>query len=80
MYYLLAFVFPPLAQILCERHKLTLFFKLPICLWLTAILWLPGVLYAIVTAVHPHYKRKRVVRILEHFRQQKLQGKPLSVG
>jgi hypothetical protein len=80
VYYLLAFVFPPLALIVCERHKLTLFFKLPVCLLFTSAFWLPGVLYAIVTAVRPHYKRKRAVQILERFRQQKLQGEPLSVG
>jgi hypothetical protein len=79
MCFVIAFLFPPLAQILCEKHKFSLFYTLPLCLMLTGFLWLPGVIYAITTAVYPRYKEKRAERILERFKQQKLRGEELSV-
>ncbi len=45
MRYLLAIVLPPVAVIYCERPR-----QLPVSLLLTACLWVPGVVHALILA------------------------------
>lgn len=65
MLYLLAILLPPLAVLLAGKPIQAL-----IAIPLTALLWVPGIIYAILV-VSNHYSDKRTGRIVKEIRRQK---------
>jgi uncharacterized membrane protein YqaE (UPF0057 family) len=63
--YLLAVLLPPLAVLLCGKP-----FQAVINLLLTLLLWVPGVIHAVLV-VHNHYSDKRTDRIVREMRKQR---------
>jgi uncharacterized membrane protein YqaE (UPF0057 family) len=59
MRYLLALVLPPVAVIYCHRPR-----QLPVSLLLTACLWVPGVVHALILA-HDAAARARTDRLAD---------------
>jgi len=65
MLYLLAFVFPPLAVLLCGKP-----FQALLSIPLTLLGWVPGVLHALFV-VNNHYADKRSQRLIRAMEQHR---------
>lgn len=65
MLYLLAVVFPPLAVLLCGKP-----FQALLNVFLTLLLWIPGMMHALLVA-HNFYADRRQQRLIDTMRRER---------